>query len=89
MTIAFTDAHGICVALTIDQAYTGIMMQISQTNAYQKAYYPQGPVGQAQANPDQPPAHPAPMLEGDFTEEEMTRAEQIMQEMGSAQNQAA
>lgn len=84
ITIAFTDARGTVFALEVDQAYAGLLTQISHNHAY---YVPQQATIGTGYIPPIKVSPPPKMLDGDFTEDEMTQAEQIIQEMGGSNGQ--
>lgn len=68
-TIAFTDANGTMWAIPVDNAYVGILTQISLHH---------------QNNPLRAPIHPAKaiqMVDGEFSMDEMEKAEHLIEEM--------
>lgn len=81
-TITFVDARGIQWALEVDAAYAQIMQDISNNHnhANQIYNYPNQPQIMPQAH--------MKMLEGDFSEEEMTEAEGIIAELEGAHGEA-
>jgi len=77
ITIAFTDANGVTVAITVDQAHAAALSQISSMN---QMYFPYPP-GTVINGAYNKPTKPQPMLEGDFSIDEMEAAEQIIAEL--------
>ena len=86
ITITFTDAHGIAMAINVDQAYVGIMCQISNLHQIKKGVgvnkYPTQlyPYGMSESNPKS-----EPILEGEFSYDEMELAETIIEELESGE----
>jgi hypothetical protein len=78
-TINFTDARGFIYTITVDQSYAAILNQI--TIAHHSANYGNQP------HPYAGPAPTAPMLEGDFSFDEMEKAEQLMKELAGEAHQ--
>jgi hypothetical protein len=70
VSIAFTDAKGLVWSLVVDQAYAGMLTAISQQHQYRY-----------QGISVMPQQQPSKMLEGDFSEEEMDKAERVIEEM--------
>lgn len=83
VTVAFTDANGVPWAITVDQAYAGMLGQISQMHSYRNGYATyQAPI----ATP--PPTH-TKMVDGDFSFDEMETAELIIQELSQGHGEPA
>ncbi len=85
-TICFTDAKGQNWALDVDQRYAQILMQISQAHQMMAQQYAYAPATTTKVynKPQVPPpimVKPAPMIEGDFTEDEMELAENLIAEL--------
>ncbi|SRR6266436_1001175 len=78
---AFTDASGSVCSLTVDQAYMAVMQQISM---HHRSKYNGGQY-QLQQSPISAKSKLSPMLEDDFSEEEMELAEEIIKELKSGE----
>ncbi len=76
-TMCFTDATGSIWALSVDQAYLSIMQQISVNHQFRCTIY------QSSSPPIYVKPKPLPMLEGDFSYDEMELAETIIEELES------
>lgn len=84
VNIPFTDMNGQTWALAVDQSYAQVLQDISRAQAsYNNYYHGMGQASQAYT----PQAH-MKMLEGDFSEEEMTEAEGIIAELEGTHGEA-
>lgn len=77
-TIQFRDASGVSRLMVVDQAYLGIIQQISNMMQY---YVPQGPLPWPVSSPA--PVH-TKMVDGEFSLDEMGQAEEIIMELDGA-----
>src|SRR6266446_4689482 len=77
--IPFTDASGSVWGLMVDQAYVAVMQQISM---HHRSNYKGGQY-QLQRSSMSAKSKLSPMLEGDFSKEEMELAEEIIKELKS------
>jgi len=83
--IAFTDASGSVWGLMVDQAYMAIMQQISMhhQSKYKGGQYQLQQSAILQQSPISAKLELSPILEGDFSEEEMELAKEIIKELKS------
>jgi len=84
-TIAFTEASGSVWALTVDQAYTVVMQQISMhhQSKYKGGQYQLQQSAILQQSPISSKLELSHILEGDFSEEEMELDKEIIKELKS------